>query len=290
MGVDYFEPRSVVDATALAAQFGGTASFLAGGTDLVIQMRRGLRHPARLIDLQHIAGLDDIAIAPGQIRIGALTRHRSIERHPCFRTRLHALVESAEVIGGCQVRNVGTIGGNLCNASPAADLSPILLVLDAGVELAGAHGARTLGLADFLLGPGRTARAPDEMMTAIACAAPPPRSGTAYIKMGRRRAMEIAVVSVAALVTLAPDGRCQDARIAVGAAAPQALRMPAAEALLRGAELTDAALAEAGRLAAAACSPLSDVRASAEYRRHLVKVLVPRALRRCVERIAGDGS
>ncbi|MBK8740636.1 MAG: xanthine dehydrogenase family protein subunit M [Betaproteobacteria bacterium] len=287
MAIEYFEPTSVAEAAALAARFGASASFIAGGTDLVIQMRRGLRHPAQLIDLQRIAGLDAIAIAGGQIRIGGLTRHRAIERNPYFRASLHALVESAEVIGGFQVRNVGTVGGNLCNASPAADLSPILLVLDATVHLAGTGGERTLPLADFLQGPGRTGRAPDELLTAVSCAAPPPASATAFIKQGRRAAMEISVVSVAALVTLAADGRCLDARIAVGAAAPQALRMPAVESMLRGAALSEAALAEAGRIAAAACAPLSDVRASAAYRRHLVRVLVPRALRRCVQRVTG---
>ena len=288
MAIEYFEPRSVAEAAALAARYGSSASFLAGGTDLVIQMRRGLRHPSQLIDLQHIAGLDAIEVAAGRIRLGALTRHRSIERHASFRTSLRALIESAEVIGGFQVRNVGTVGGNLCNASPAADLSPILLALDAEVHLAGTGGARTLALADFLQGPGRTRRAVDEVLTAVTCAVPPPRSATAFIKMGRRSAMEISLVSVAALVTLDAAGRCQDARIAIGAAAPQAMRMPAAEDMLRNQVLSNEALAEAGRVAAAGCAPLSDVRASAAYRRHLVKVLVPRAIRRCLERVGEE--
>ncbi len=283
MSFEYHAPGSVAEAIALAARFGDDARFLAGGTDLVIQMRRGRLAPRHLVSLCRVPGLDRIAV-DGSIALGAGVTHRALERSPFVRGALRGLVEGAEVVGGHQIRNMGTVGGNIVNASPAADVVPVLLALDARVTLVGSSGERTLPLEDFLLGPGRTARRPDELLTAISFPAPGPGTATAFLKAGRRRAMEISVACVAACLTLDTGGRCVDARIALGAVAPTTMRARAAERVLAGQRPTGDALREAGRAAAAECEPIGDVRASARYRRVLVETLVPRALGRCAER------
>jgi carbon-monoxide dehydrogenase medium subunit len=285
---EYHEPTSLTEAVALGARFGAEGRFLAGGTDLIIQMHRGKVTPRHVVDLQRVPGLDGIE-ANGDVRLGALVTHRAIERCASFQGRLRGLVEGAEVVGGHQVRNVGTVGGNIANGSPAADVVPVLLALDAAVTCVGADGERTMALEEFLVGPGQTACRPGELLTSVRFAAPAGRAATAFLKAGRRRAMEIAVVCVAARLTLdAGSERCVAARIALGAVAPTTWRAREAERVLEGRALTPEALREAGRAAAAGCRPISDVRASARYRQHLVETLVPRALARCLERI-GEG-
>jgi carbon-monoxide dehydrogenase medium subunit len=281
---EYHEPRSVAEAVALAARFGDDARFLAGGTDLVIQMRRGRLAPRHVVSLRRVPGLDALRV-DGRVHLGALVTHRRLERAPVFQGRLRGLVEGAEVVGGHQVRNVGTVGGNVVNASPAADVVPVLLALDAVVVMVGPEAERRLPLGAFLLGPGRTAKRPEELVTAVELPTPAAGTATAFLKAGRRRAMEISVVCVAARLTLDADGRCRGARIALGAVGPTTLRARRAEAALEGEAPTPEALRQAGALAAEESAPISDVRASAEYRRLLVGTLVPRALARCAERI-----
>ena len=286
MSFEYHEPTSLAEAIDLGARFGADGRFLAGGTDLIIQMRRGRLHPRHVVSLRRVAGLNAIE-ANGAVTLGALVTLRALERSPAFQGPLRALVESAEVVGGHQVRNVGTVGGNVANASPAADVVTALLALDATVTCAGPEGERTVELDDFLLRPGETTRRPGEMLISIGFAGLDARSATAFLKAGRRKAMEISVVCVAATLTL--DGeRCVRARIALGAVAPRAWRARDAERSLEGGALTAEALREAGRLAAAGCQPISDVRASARYRRLLVAALVPRVLSLCLQRLRGE--
>jgi carbon-monoxide dehydrogenase medium subunit len=281
---DYHQPASVEEAVSLAARFREQGRFLAGGTDLIVQIERGRVAPRHVIALQDVPGLTGIE-ADGGIVLGAAVTHRAIERTRAFAGALRGLIEGAEVIGGHQVRNVATVGGNLVNASPAADLSPCLLVLDAAVTLLGPDGARELPLEQFFVGPNQTARRPDELLTRVRMPAPPPRSATAFLKAGRRKAMEISVVCVAARLTLDAAGeRCQEARIALGAVAPTTVRAQAAERLLEGQPAHGAAFAAAARAAAAGAAPIDDVRASGAFRRHLVAVLVRRALERSAER------
>lgn len=288
--VEFHEPSSIAEAAALGGRLGADARFLAGGTDLIIQMQRGRAAPRHLISLRRVAGLTGITVG-GHITLGALTTHRQVECTTAFRGPLEGLIEGAEVIGGHQIRNVGTVGGNIVNASPAADLVPVLLALDAMVGLTGAGGEREVALGEFLVGPGQTRRRPDEVLTRVRCSALPARSATAFLKAGRRKAMEISVVCVAARLTLEVAlERCVEARIALGAVAPTAIRARAAEARLIGQTLTAEVLAAAGGAAGEECAPLSDVRASAEYRRRLVRALVPRVLERCVARIRQGGS
>ena len=257
MSFEYHEPASLAEAVEQGARVGGDGCFLAGGTDLIIQMRRGTRRPPHLVSLHRISGLDRVD-ANGAVTLGALVTHRTLERHPAFQGRLRALVEGAEVVGGHQIRNVATVGGNIVNASPAADVVPVLLALDATVTCLDPGGERTLPLDGFLLGPGRTARRPGELLTAVRFPALPAHSATAFLKAGRRKAMEISVVCVAARLTLDEAGeRCLEARIALGAVAPTTWRARAAERALEGRAPTRDALREAGRLAAAECRPIS---------------------------------
>ena len=285
MSFEYHEPATLAEAVATGAAFGADGRFLAGGTDLIIQMRRGKASPRHVVSLHRVPGLDGIEVN-GAVTLGALVTHRALEQHPAFRGRLRALREGAEVIGGHQIRNVATVGGNIVNASPAADVVPVLLALDASVMCVSPAGERGLPLDAFLVGPGQTTRRPGELLTSIRFPALAERSATAFLKAGRRKAMEISVVCVAARLTLdAGLERCADARIVLGAVAPTAWRARSAEQVLAGRAPTRELLREAGRLAAAECRPISDVRASARYRTHLVEVLVPRALARCLERI-----
>ena len=281
---DYHQPESLADAVDLAARFGGEASFLAGGTDLIVQIERGRVAPRHVIGLGRVPGLAGIEVN-GRITLGARVTHRAIEQTPALAGPLRCLVEGAEVIGGHQVRNVATIGGNLVNASPAADLVPCLLALDGVVTLVGPGGEREVPIERFLLGPTRTARRPDELVTRVDLPALPPRAATAFLKAGRRRAMEISVVCVAARLDLdATLERCLEARVVLGAVAPTAVRAHAAERLLEGQPVGGEAFRRAAEAAQEACRPIDDVRASAGFRQHLVGVLVRRALDRCVER------
>jgi carbon-monoxide dehydrogenase medium subunit len=284
-----YHPACITDAVTLASQFGEQGMFLAGGTDLVIQINRKRLSPQHLIDITRLAELCGVTDDAQTIRIGALTTHKAVERNPLFQTSLRALPEAARVVGGHQVRNVGTIGGNIANASPAADTVVPLLALEAELALVGPTSRRRVLLEQFLLGPGRTQRSSDELLHSVHISHLPDRSATAFLKAGRRKAMEISVVCVAARITLDEGGRCVTARIALGAVNTTAFRPRNAERALEGRALTPDILREAGTLAANACNPIDDVRASARYRRLLVGTLVPRAIERSLARIAEAG-
>lgn len=286
MSFAFYRPACVEEAVALAQTLGPTTRFIAGGTDLIIQLNRQQQAPEHVIDLTLLRGLNGITEASEEITIGALTTHKQIERHVAFQNTLKALAEAARVIGGHQIRNIATIGGNIANASPAADLLPPLLAFDARLDLVGPDGTRELPLRDFLIGPRRTARIPEEIIRSVRFLKPAYESASVFLKAGRRKAMEISVVSVATQITLDPAKNvCRDARIAIGAAAPTALRIADAEGLLRDSAADDEVFEQAGKLSAAVISPVDDVRASAEYRRILVAALVPRALRQCRDHI-----
>jgi CO/xanthine dehydrogenase FAD-binding subunit len=269
----YARPSQLNETLALLADPG--ALILAGGTDVF--PAAGERPLAgRVIDLSRLAGLRGIARAGDEIRIGALTTWTDLVRAdlpPAF----DALRAAAREIGGIQIQNRGTIGGNLCNASPAADGVPPLLVLDAEVELASTRGTRRLPLAAFIAGARRTLRAPDEMLTAVVVPAPSPGMRAAFLKLGARRSLVISIAMVAVLLEV-EAGVVREARIAVGACSAVARRLPRAEARLVGLA-ADAALGEAlGADDLAGLAPIDDDRASADYRRAAALVLIRRAL------------
>ena len=288
MTLEFLQPGTFDEALKLANAWGGDARFIAGGTDLVIQMRKGMTAPAALIDIGRLPGLSEIVTTIETTRIGALVTHRQIERHGAFQAELRGLAESAAVIGGQQVRNLGTVGGNLCNASPAADLAPMLLCLDAQVHVSSWTDEYVTPLASFLLGPRKTALPPGALVTEISFDTPTGQSATAFLKAGRRMGMEISIVSMAALLRMDGD-HVGDVRIAVGAAGPVPFRAHEAEAFLRGRPLNRVTLQEAADLAAAAASPRDDLRASARYRSRIVATYLPRILDICRTRVATSG-
>lgn len=302
---EYLAPTTLEEALALLAAHGEAARPLAGGTDLFLQMQAGRRRPAVVVDLKRLAGLARIEAAEGSrdgkpadgsrsgepaggLRIGALVCHAELLADPRLREPgLRALGEAAGWVSGPQIRNRGTVGGNLCNASPAADLAAPLLALGAIVEV-GRHRAppRRLPLAELFAGPGRTTLAADELLLGVVV--PPPGAGAAAARTGSayeravRVAIDIAVVGVAAAVTLAPDGTVSAARVALAAVAPTPVLSRTAAAALAGRRPTAEVIDEAARGAAADSRPISDVRGSASYRRYLVEVLTRREVGRAV--------
>ncbi len=286
MRFEYHQPTSLADAIALLKEYGDQAALLAGGTALLIDMKRGERQPGQLISLWGVPGLAG-ARANGDFRIGALTTISDLADAAASHPPLRALVDSAWLFGGLQVRNMCTVGGNICKASPGADMVPPLLCLDAELRLAGPDEERTTPLDGFLIGPDQTALRPAEVLTEITVQPPLPRTGTAFLKAMRRHAVDCSIVAAAARVTLAEDGQtCLAARIAVGAAAPNPFLAKQAEALLAGKKLDPDLVREAASRARDESRPISDVRASADYRRMLVETLVERAILKAMERAA----
>lgn len=276
---DYHRPQGLEQAWRLKQEL-PQAQWIAGGTDLLVQLRSGRRpKPEALISLRSVAELTKIQIGH-PVRLGAMVPVAELALHPEIKTRFAALVAAIDVFASQQIRNVATLGGNLCNASPAADTAPPLLVHEARVELTDAGTTRVLALEDFMQGPGETALGPNEILTAVLLDPPATQGRSAFLKKGRT-AMDVAVVSVAAFIEMEGEV-CRTARLAAGAVAPMPLRLKAAEAILEGAKLTDERLAEAARAATEAVAPIDDLRSSAEYRRHLVGVYVRRAVSECL--------
>jgi carbon-monoxide dehydrogenase medium subunit len=219
------------------------------------------------------------------LRVGAMTTMAEVAEHPIVRQRYSVLVDGGSIVGSVQTRNMATLGGNICNAAPSADTAPPLLVLAAQADIAGPGGRRQVPLDQFFIGPGWTVLAQDEVLLGFAIPTPVPRTGGCYERHTPRAEMDIAVVGVAALVTLEPDGDLiREARIALGAVAPTPVRAPEAEAFLAGQPPSDEAFERAAELAVLAARPISDIRGSAAFRRHLVQVMTARCLRRAVER------
>lgn len=282
---EYHAPRTLDEALQLLAQHREKARVLAGGTDLVLMMTDRVVAPEHVIDIKNLGELTRFEWgADGSLTVGAATPFRTLETDKRVRDTFPGLAESAGEVGSWQIRNLGTIGGNLCTASPSAEIAPILLALDAEAEIAGGKGRRTVPLRQFHTGVRRTVLEPDELLVSVKVPAPQGRAGSHYIKLKEREKMDIAFVGVASAVELeGGDGVVKNARIALGAVAPTPIRAEEAEAKLRGQRLTDELLAEAGRLAAQAAKPISDVRASAEYRREMVDVLTRRTLKQALQ-------
>ena len=277
-------PRSIEDCLKLLAERGPEAKLVAGGTDLLPQMKNGLIKPAAVIDLSGVADLRVLRREDGAgLRVGASVAAREIELDPYTRSTYPALAESGALVGSVQIRNLATVGGNLCNAAPSADMAPPLLALDAEAIIAGPRGRRRVPMADFFTGVRRTVLAPDELLVALIVPAPGPRSGGQYLRHTPRRELDIAVVGVASQITLS-DGVCRKARIALAAVAPTPIRATAAERALEGQPLTAQQIARAAQLAVEAARPISDQRGSADFRRHLVGVLTCRTLTTALER------
>ena len=271
---------------ALAALAGG-ARPVAGGTDLVVGARQGKAPlPRSLVAIHRVSELRGVAEADDGLRLGALSRHAEIAAHPAIRARFTALADASAIVGSHATRAHGTIGGNLMNASPAMETGGPLVCLGATATLRSLGGTRSVPVEELFTGPGATAASPEELLVSVDVPEPAPGTGSAYVRLEYRRQMEIAVVGATAVVTLA-DGRVQDARIAITALAPTIRRVPGAEAALAGGEADEASIVAAAREAAAASTPISDVRASERYRRAMAEVMGRRAVEIAVARARG---
>src|SRR5712691_3549709 len=275
---DLATPGSLDECLKLLAAREGETKLLAGGTDLLPQMKNGLTKPARVIDLSGVAELRVLAADDGRgFRVGAAVTARQLERDARVKATYPALAESGALVGSIQVRNLATVGGNLCNAAPSADMAPPLIALEAEAVIAGPKGRRRVPLASFFEGVRKTVLGPDELLIELVVPAPGPRSGGHYLRHTPRRELDIAVVGVASQITLS-NGVCGKARISLASVAPTPVRATAAERVLEGQPLTEERIEEAAKLAVEAARPISDQRGSAEFRKHLVRVLTQRTL------------
>lgn len=277
---EFFEPTTLAEASRLFSE--EHAQLIAGGTDLVIGMKAYTETPQSVISLQKIPGLDGITSdTDGGITIGAMTKVREVELSEDVQIHHTALAEGASEIGSIQIRNLATIGGNIAHASPAADTVAGLLVADAQVNIASADGERSVPINELFTGPGQTVLKPGEIITHFHL--PSPASGSHYIKHKIREVMDLAFIGVASSVNI-DNGKITDARIGLAAVAPTPIRATEAEELLKGNEITSDLLAQAGEVAAAATSPISDLRCSAEHRKEMVDVLTRRTLQLAIDR------
>jgi CO/xanthine dehydrogenase FAD-binding subunit len=274
---EYFAPATLPEACQLLAAHNGEARVIAGGTDLLLKMKAGTLRaaPQAVVNIKRLPELRGISNLQSLISIGALTTLEALRRSPLLREHFPALVQAANTMASVQVRNLATVGGNLCNAAPSADLAPILIALEAVAVISGPPGERRVPLDEFFVGPGQTVLAPGELLLAIEV--PPPAGRSLYLKHAPRQHMDIAVVGVGLSLQL-EAGCCESARVVLGAVAPIPWRARRAEAELTGGRLTADRIGRAARLAAEEAQPIDDVRGTAWYRRRMVEVLTRRGL------------
>ena len=284
---EYHAPLTIEEALDQISQYGEKGKVFAGGTDLLVSMKKREVVPEHLINLKDVGELEGIKYDKAEgITIGALTTIGDIERSNIVREKFCTLWDAVKVMAAPQVRNLGTIGGNLCSAVPSADTAPPLIALGASLKLTGIDQERKVPVEDFFKGPGESVLKPDEILTEIFIPNLPEKSGGAYIKLMRRNAMDLALVGVAAYMRLDEKGKaCKAARIALGAVAPTPIRAPGAERALINKNIDEDLTKEAGKIASQEASPINDIRASKEYRREMVGVLTKRAVMTACKRI-----
>lgn len=285
---DYFAPSTSNEVLSLLAEHRDSATVIAGGTDLLPKMKRRQRTPRRLIGLENVKDLSTISYSEGKgLLFGPMVTVHQMETSPVVRKKYEALSEAASTIGSAQIRNAATVIGNLCSAVPSADMAPGLLVLGGTLRLVSRAGERSVLLQDFFSGPAKTAMRPDELALEVRVPDLPERSVSLYLKHTLRGAMELAIVGVAVLVTL-DDGLCKEVKIALGAVAPTPMRAFEAEVLLKGKPLEPDVMERAAGMASRSCAPISDIRAPADYRREMVRILVHRAFLMARQRLGGE--
>lgn len=279
---EYFAPDSIGEVCQLLSQFGAKAKLISGGTDVLVKMKNELLAPEVLVSIKNLEELKKIEYVPGKgVVIGARAKHNDLVYSELLAKRYPSIPGAAKQMAHNQIRNSGTVGGNIVNAVPSADLPPILIALSATVHIVGAKGSRSLALEDVFTGPNTTCLAPDEIITEVII--PDQKmTGSTYMKFGLRAAGALAVAGVAAAVWV-ENGVIKDVRIVMSAVGPTPMRAKKAEDFLKGKKITDELLAEAGKKAAEECKPIDDYRASAEYRRNLVSVFTKRSLRKAID-------
>ncbi len=306
---DYFKPKTFEEALALLAQYGEKAKLIAGGTDVIVMIKQKAIAPDVLISLQGIPGLDQMKYN-GSLSIGPMVTHRAIEKSEVIRKSFSALADAVDYLGSVQIRNVATIGGNVCTAAPSADTATPLLVLGTQVKIKNLKEERTLPIEEFFKGPGESTLKQGEMVKELLIPKPVPNTGSAYYKLQRRLALDLPILGVSVLLSLDKDKVtcsdllctaspissilhkmeedeiiCKDVRIALGVAAPTPMRALKAEALLRGKKLSDELLEEVANIASQEAQPRDTLRGEAWYRKDMVRVLVKRMAMKSIERV-----
>jgi len=281
---EYLHSRTIKEACSFLSTYKGEAVVMAGGTDLLVKMKHRKARPRYLVNIKKIPDLVYIVHDEREgLRIGALTTIQTIRNSPLVMKKFSVLNQAAGVLGTAQVRNLATLGGNLCNASPASECAPALLTLEAKVKLAGPGGERIVPLESFFVGPGKSVLEKDEILTEIQIPNTPPHTEGVHLKHGTRR-VDVAIVGATLLLTLA-EGRCQDIRIGLGAVGPTPFRARKAEALLRGEKIggeMETLLAKVAQKASEESFPIDDIRGCADYRKQVVEALVKEGLERLV--------
>lgn len=284
--VEYARPNSLDEAVRALGAAG--ARVLAGGTDLLVQLRTGITRPNLLVDVKGIAELRRIESSAEGFRIGAAVSGAELAENAEFGRQWPGVLEGFNLIGSTQIQGRASLGGNLCNASPAADGVPGLIAAGARAVIVGPKGSREVPVEDFTAGPGKTCLAPGEFVSQLILPARPPRSGDAYLRFIPRTEMDIAVVGAAVSLTLDASGTVTAARVSLGAVAPKALLVPAAADAIIGSKLEDTALARLSAAASAACNPINDKRGTIEYRTKVAGVLARRAAQLAAHRARGN--
>jgi len=281
MRFEYLQPVTIEQAISLLTKHDGKAKVIAGGTDLVVQMRRKEVRPQYVVDIAGIPGLDYINYDEKQgLRIGALTTIRALETSNELQQRYPVISQAASQLGSVAIRNVATLGGNLCNAAPSAETAPSLIGLQATAKIIGPDGERIASLEDFFTGPGSTILKTGELLLEIQVPVPSPGTRGIYLKHAIRGTVDLAIVGVAVIVTPEVGGEvCQDINVVLGAVASTPMRARSAEEMMRGERIDDALIDRSAQAASDEARPISDVRASAQYRKEMVKVFTRRALR-----------
>ena len=281
MRFEYLEPATIEEAVSLLTKYDGQAKVIAGGTDLVVQMREKAVKPDYVIDIVNIPGLDYINYDEKQgLSIGALTSIRSLEKSAELCQRYPVISQAASQLGSVAIRNTGTLGGNLCNASPSAETAPALIGLSAKAKIVGPDGERVVPLEDFFTGPGTSVLKTAELLVEIQVPVLPPRAKGVYLKHTIRGTIDLAIVGIAIITTLEPETKiCEDIKVVLGAVAPTPMRDKKTEELIRGKRIDDTLINESAESASTEAHPISDVRASAWYRTEMVKALTRQALR-----------
>jgi carbon-monoxide dehydrogenase medium subunit len=306
---DYLKPKTLDEALSLLNQHSKKAAIIAGGTDVMVMIRQKTMSPGVLISLRGIPGLDQIEY-DGALRIGAMVTHRALEKSGLIRKEFSALADAVDALGSIQIRNVATIGGNICTAAPSADTATPLLVLEAQVKIKSLKEEKTLPIQEFFMGPGETILKKGEIVTELIIPKPLPNTGSAYWKHQRRLALDLPILGVSALLTLdkgtvscsdmlcttSPISSilhameedeliCKDVKIALGVVAPIPIRAIKAENLLRGKKVSDELLEEVAETAAQEAQPRDTIRGEAWYRRDMIRVLVRRMAMKSIERV-----
>ena len=273
---DHFTPATLTEALSILSERNGNAAIIAGGTDLLLRVKNHIVKPAAVLNVKRVPELRALSFDLNEgLRVGALTTLRDLTRSPLIRDFYPVLAIAAGLMASEQIRSLATLGGNLCNASPSADLAPPLIALDAVACLVSLSSERQIPLAEFFTGPGRSVLQKGELLKEIII--PPPQGKTAYLKHSPRAFMDIAIVGVAVRIQQ-QGGKCQQARIVLGAVAPTPLRVRSGEESLEGQTLTGETIRQAAKISAESCSPISDVRSAAWYRKRMVEVLVRRGI------------